>query len=413
MRSRKLGPVLLTGFIIGPVLGSGIIILPPLAYGLLGDWALPAWVVITLIGALFAAVFGGLSILFPGDGGVSQCVAQAFGPRARVLTSYFLIGAVCVGPVAVALTAARYLGLGGAVADEVVAMGLVGVIWVLLLRRISSLGTAAFVLSTAAAVLLLTGGIGCLLAMPGVPLPAGPIEPLRFGYGLLLLFWSVVGWEIIGNYSAEIRDPRRTIPRSVALSVLVIAGVTLIVAAAVQSVGGRAMTDIMAPVFGPLSVALLSVLAVALCLVTELAFTGAVARLVCALAEDGALPAVLARRNRGGAPAAAATILSAVHLAVLALSLAGVLNVEKMVGMANGFFLANAIMALLAGVRILGSAVLRASAALLTLVLGGVLAMSAWPVLLVLGVLAWWVLGRRGILGPARSEGAGEFLDLD
>lgn len=413
MRSRKLGPVLLTGFIIGPILGSGIIILPPLAYGLLGDWALPAWVVTTLIGALFATVFGGLSVLFPGDGGVSQCVAHAFGPRARVLTSYFLIGAVCVGPVAVALTAARYLGLGGAVADEVVAMGLVGVIWVLLLCRISSLGTAAFILSTAAAALLLIGGIGSLLAMPGVTLPARPIEPMRFGYGLLLLFWSVVGWEIIGNYSAEIRDPRRTIPRSVALSVLVIAGVTLIVAAAVQSVGGQAMTDIMAPVFGPLSVALLSVLAVALCLVTELAFTGAVSRLASALAEDGALPAVLARRNKGGAPAAAATVLSVVHLAVLALSLAGVLNVEKMVGMANGFFLANAIMALLAGVRILGSAFLRASAALLALVLSGVLAMSTWPVLLVLGGLAWWVLGRRGGLDPARDGGAGECLDLD
>ena len=97
MRTRKLGPVLLTGFIIGPILGSGIIILPPLAYGLLGDWALPAWVAITLIGALFATVFGNLSILFPGDSGVSQCVALAFGPRAKILTSYFLMGAVCVG----------------------------------------------------------------------------------------------------------------------------------------------------------------------------------------------------------------------------------------------------------------------------------------------------------------------------
>ena len=57
MRTRKLGPVLLTGFIIGPILGSGIIILPPLAYGLLGSWALPAWVAITLIGALFALTF--------------------------------------------------------------------------------------------------------------------------------------------------------------------------------------------------------------------------------------------------------------------------------------------------------------------------------------------------------------------
>jgi APA family basic amino acid/polyamine antiporter len=395
MRPRKLGPVLLTGFIIGPILGSGIIILPPLAYELLGNWALPAWAGITLVGALFAAVFGSLSIIFPGDSGVSQCVASAFGPRAKTMTSLFLMGAVCVGPVAVALTAARYLGLGAHVPDGLVAAGLVVVIWLLLLRRISSLGSAAFILSSGAALLLLVGGIGCLLSVPAVPMPSEPLEPARFGYGLLLLFWTVVGWEIIGNYSAEIRDPIRTIPRSVALSVTVIAAVTLIVAAAMQSVGGRSMTDILEPVFGAGSVVLLSVLSVALCLVTELAFTGAVSRLVAALAVEGVLPAVLGRRNGGGAPAAAATTLSAIHLGVLALNLAGVLSVEKLVAVANAFFLANAIMALLAGARILPSRLMRVLSAGLAAALGGMLAMSTWPVLLALGVMTVWGLGRR------------------
>lgn len=395
MRPRKLGPVLLTGFIIGPILGSGIIILPPLAYGLLGNWALPAWAAITLVGALFAAVFGSLSIIFPGDSGVSQCVASAFGAKAKTLTSLFLMGAVCVGPVAVALTAARYLGLGAHVPDGLVAAGLVVVIWLLLLRRISSLGSAAFILSSGAALLLLVGGIGCLLSGPAVPMPSEPLEPARFGYGLLLLFWTVVGWEIIGNYSAEIRDPKRTIPRSVALSVTVIAAVTLIVAAAMQSVGGRSMTDILEPVFGAGSVVLLSALAVALCLVTELAFTGAVSRLVAALAVEGVLPALLGRRNEGGAPAAAATTLSAIHLGVLALNLAGMLSVEKLVAVANAFFLANAIMALLAGARILPSRLMRVLSAGLAAALGGMLAMSSWPVLLALGVMTAWGLGRR------------------
>lgn len=180
-----------------------------------------------------------------------------------------------------------------------------------------------------------------------------------------------------------------------ALSVLVIASVTLTVAAAVQSVGGRTMAGVLAPVFGPGSVVLLSVLAVALCLVTELAFTGAVSRLMAALASDGALPAFLARRNGSGAPSFAATALTAIHLFVLALSLAGVLSVEKMVALANGFFLANAIMALLAGARVLGSRIMRVSAALLAVVLGCVLVMSSWLLLLALAGVTWWVLGRR------------------
>jgi APA family basic amino acid/polyamine antiporter len=332
-------------------------------------------------------------------------VAEAFGPRARTLTSLFLLGAVCVGPVAVALTAAQYMGLGRFVRDGYVAAAMVVVIWLLLLRRVASLGRAAFVLSSGAALLLLVGGVGCLTAGAGVALPSAPLEPGLFGYGLLLLFWTVVGWEIIGNYSAEIRDPQKTIPRSVALSVAVIAGVSLIVAAAMQSVGGRSMTDILVPVFGPGSAALLSVLAVALCLVTELAFTGAVSRLVAALAAEGVLPSVLALRNAAGAPASAATALTVVHLGVLALHLNGALGLESMVAVANAFFLANAIMALLAGARILASRAMRALCAVLACGLGGMLAMSAWPVLAVLAAMTAWAFGAGLRTRPAECGG--------
>jgi hypothetical protein len=38
---------------------------------------------------------------------------------------------------------------------------------------------------------------------------------------------------------------------------------------------------------------------------------------------------------------------------------------------------------------------MRASAALLAVVLGCVLAMSSWPLLLALAGVTWWVLGRR------------------
>jgi APA family basic amino acid/polyamine antiporter len=155
------------------------------------------------------------------------------------------------------------------------------------------------------------------------------------------------------------------------------------------------MADILKPVFGTGSVVLLSGLAVSLCLVTELAFTGAVSRLIAALAAEGVLPSLLARRNRSGAPAGAATVLSVVHLAVLALNLAGLLGVEQLVAMANAFFLANAITALLAGARILPGRAMRILAALLAAALAGMLAMSSWPVLAVLGLMSWWVL-RRG-----------------
>jgi len=336
-----------------------------------------------------------MSILFPGDSGVSECVAQAFGSKAKRLTAYYLMGAVCVGPVAVVLTAAKYLGLQSVLPDQVVGAILVCLILLLLLRRITALGQLAFVLSTLAATVLFIGSLTCLVLGHGVALPDTFFEPASFGYGLLLLFWTVVGWEIIGNYSAEIRNPARTIPQAVGLSMVVIAAVTLSVAAAVQSEGATDMSRILQPLFGRGSVLLLSTLTVALCLVTELAFTGAVSRLMLALAEDGSLPRLLGRRNSVGAPVVSAMVLSTIHLGVLGLSFAGLLNVEKMVAMADGFFLANAIMALLAGGKLLKSVFMRWLARVLALLLAGVLIMSSWPVLVVLAGMAWWVLRER------------------
>ncbi|NHZ48400.1 amino acid permease, partial [Desulfovibrio sp. XJ01] len=113
MRSAQLGPWLLAGLIVGPVLGSGIIILPPVVLGVAGAWALPAWLVMIAVGVVFALVFGELSVLFPGDGGVSVAVGHAFGPQGRRLASLYLVVAVLFGPVAVLLTGVRYLPLGG------------------------------------------------------------------------------------------------------------------------------------------------------------------------------------------------------------------------------------------------------------------------------------------------------------
>lgn len=94
----------------------------------------------------------------------------------------------------------------------------------------------------------------------------------------------------------------------------------------------------------------------------------------------------------------AATMLTLVHLAVLGLVAAGVLSVEKLVAMADGFFLANAITVLLAGVRLLRSGFMRGVALVLTVVLGAVLLVSSWTVLAILAGMTVWILGhgRRG-----------------
>ena len=450
MRNAQLGPWLLAGLIVGPVLGSGIIILPPVVLGVAGAWALPAWLVMIAVGVAFALVFGELSVLFPGDGGVSVAVGHAFGPEGRRLASLYLVVAVLFGPVAVLLTGVRYLPLGG-LPPVGVAYGLLLVCAGLLLRQVASLGRVALVLSSVSAGLLFAGGVvtlgdaavtlwrgavGGMTAsamsggqmagdMPGV---AGPGILSAFalpapdwamlGHALLLLFWIVVGWEVVGNYSGEVRNPRRTIRKAVIRALVVVTAVDLAVAGGMQwlavrnaapasadaadaagSAGGiivppDGVAALLTPLFGAWGGPMLGALALALCATTYLMFVGGVARLAASLAADGILPRPVGLRARSGAPAGGIALLCGAHAVVLAAVGRGVIDVTGLVALADGFLLANALCGVLTAVCLLRGP-LRWGAVVLALVLGAVLAHAAWWVLGVVAGLAAWLYRAR------------------
>jgi APA family basic amino acid/polyamine antiporter len=387
MAGKQLGPLLLGGLMIGPILGSGIIILPPLVFEVTGGWALPAWVLIITVSFFFASIFGRLSILFPGDAGVMDAVEDAFGTRIKQLASLYLVGAVLFGPVAVVLTAASYLQFASSLSTAVIALPLLLFCTCLLLLQVTSIGRISLVISTLVVLILFSGGIATLLFhhRPVEPLPS--FVPRQFGYGLLLLFWTVVGWEVVGNYSGDIREPEKTIPRAVTVSVLLMAAVSLTVAAAIQlvspdMVGERLnVAAIIRPLFGAASDTVMALLAAGLCITSYLLFTGAVARLLASLAGSGYLPALLARKSKTGAPAVAVLGLTLVHLAVLAAVHAGIADIEKLVALADGFFIANALTGILAAVRILDNGVLRTAAMILSVIFCMILLHAAVPVI--------------------------------
>ncbi len=428
MRNAQLGPWLLAGLIVGPVLGSGIIILPPVVLGVAGAWALPTWLAMIAVGVVFALVFGELSVLFPGDGGVSVAVGHAFGPEGRRLASLYLVVAVLFGPVAVLLTGVRYLPLGG-LPPVGVAYGLLMVCAGLLLRQVAALGRVALVLSSVSAGLLFAGGVATLGdaagalwngaggvfggGMPWSGLPAPDWAML--GHALLLLFWIVVGWEVVGNYSAEVRDPRRTIRKAVVRAVAAVTAVDLAVAGGMQWVAVRdaaslpdgaggipivlsvppdGVAALLTPLFGAWGGPVLGALALALCATTYLMFVGGVARLAASLAADGILPRAVGLRARTGAPAGGIGLLCGAHAVVLAAVGRGVIDVTGLVALADGFLLANALCGVLTAVRLLRGP-LRWGAAGLALVLGAVLAHAAWWVLGVVAGLAAWLYRAR------------------
>lgn len=388
---KKIGPFLLSGLMIGPILGSGIIILPPLAYENAGPMAFYAWCLTVVLGIIFARVFARMTMLLPGDAGVAAAVEQAFGKRAKILTGYYLIGAVLFGPVAVMLTASSYLTIFHNIVLTA-ALLVVGCIF-FLLKDTAFLSRLSLVFSSLAASTLLAGGVLTLLFKFNTE--AFTVREFSFetlGSTMLLLFWTLVGWEVVGSYSGQVKDPEKTIPKAVNLSLVIIGAVSLSVAAATQLAGAKInITAIISPVFGKYAPFFMGMLTLSLCITTYLMFVGGVARLMASFASTGDLPNIFGRRSSSGAPVISVLFLSGFYLAVLAATGAGFLDTAKIVIFADGFFLANVLTGLAAAFVLFKSLLTRTMTALLITIFSVILLHSSPVVLLVLASLPCWV----------------------
>ncbi len=374
--SKKLGPFLLSGLMIGPILGSGIIFLPPLVYQVAGSWALIGWICIVTLSSFFATIFGKLSILLPGDAGVAGSIETAFGRRTKRLASFYLIGAVLFGPVPVLLTAADFLHPFIPLDVPLLAMLFLCGCVVMLLRQVSSIGRISFIMSSLIAVTLFAGAAVTLLQHSSLHIHLPPFPGKQFGSGLLLLFWTMVGWEVVGSYSGDVRDPEKTIPRAVLCSFLIIALVSITTAAAVQMISpqmihGRSVSvsDLIRPLFGGATDIIMAVLVTSLCTTSYLLFTGGTARLASFIAGEGHLPKFLSGKASNGAPVTTILALALTHVSALAAVYLRITDMARLVALADGFFIANSLIGLLAAIRLLPGRVIKATASLLAIII--------------------------------------------
>ncbi|KEK23116.1 APC family permease [Bacillus gaemokensis] len=363
MREKKLGPVLLSGLIIGPILGSGIILLPPLIYKTAGDYAIIAWLLIMGVGFLFASLFGKLSIHFPSESGVSYAVDQAFGPSMKQLTSIFFIIAGCLGPTAVLMTASQYITAvfpNSKIPLEGIGFLLMSLCVLILLLDISSIGKVSFVFSTAATVLLLSGGISSIPHFRSEALFQTAFSFDDFGYSILLLFWALVGWEIIGNYSMDVTNRKKTIPQAIAISAITVTIVCLVVASATQWIEipnsnqeNLRITVVLATLFGDFSVPLIAFITTILCMSTYLLVVGGVSRLIASEAKYIKKLSKLSYRTKSNVPSFSLLLLISIHTAVFICLYHNFITVEQIVAIANAFFICNAICGIFAAYKLL------------------------------------------------------------
>jgi APA family basic amino acid/polyamine antiporter len=393
---KQLNTLTLSGLMIGPILGSGIILLPPIVYDLTGNLSILVWFVILALGFAFALVLGNLSIKFPGDEGVTNAVQAAFSTKLKYLTSYYLISAVLFGPVPVYLIGAHFIQPLIGLDVNTLAFSMLFFTFLALLRPVHFLGTLSLIVTTIIGIILSLGSIAILIGHETHVSFDSPFDIGLISKALLLAFWAIVGWEVVGNYSKEVRNPEQTIPKAVKISAVVISIIYLLVICAIQFASLKhtnAITALIYPLFGTSSEFVIGILAMLLCLSTVLLFVGGVARLISGLtSQNKGIIGLLSTRLQNGSPIGATLFLCTVNAVVLGLVSVNVFTLKDLVALADGFFIANATIALLAAYKLATTKTIRYTALLLSIVFGCMLLSAHWIVLSIIALLAWKVL---------------------
>ncbi len=377
--SNKLNTFTLSGLIIGPILGSGLILLPPLLYNMVGNFSLVIWAIILSLGFVFALIFGRLAIMYPGDGGVSLATKEAMGKKYQLLTSFYLICAVFFGPVAVLIIAAEFIqDYFPNISLEILGFFIYLITYFLLLTKIDFLGKIMLIVSSAITLIFFASSITILLNVNEFVFRLPSISLEEFGYSLVIIFWSIVGWEVIGNYSNEVKKTK-TLTNAVKLSAVIISLIYILTTLAIcfgdfedKSTEEFKLVWLLRPLFGNYSDDILASVSMILCVGTLILFVGGVARLISSLK----LNSYTSTHLKNNTPIGALNFLSLIYIITLFLVYYEYLSLANLVAFADGFFIANALIGLITAIILFKKGFLRNSAILLTILFLSILLFS-------------------------------------
>lgn len=288
---------------VGVILGAGIYALVGKAAGLAGNAVWVSFLGAAAFSALTGLSYAELSSFIPRAGGEYYYAQRAFGDRVAFLVTWLLLAGLALVSATVALGFAGYLSALLGTPPIPAALAAIAVSAGLLVYGIrESAWFAGF------CTLLEVAGLLVIIAL-GAP-HLGEVSLLDAPHGsggvasaAALIFFAYIGFEEIVQLSEEARDPTRTIPRALLLSIVVTTVLYVLVAmAAVSLVDWEVLGTSEAPLaraveasLGAGGVASMSVIALFATFNTVLVMLLAAARLLWGMAGDGVLPAGLSR----------------------------------------------------------------------------------------------------------------------
>jgi APA family basic amino acid/polyamine antiporter len=327
-RERPLGVTHALALVVSSMVGTGVFTTTGLMLGTLRSPAevLAAWAVAGALALAGAAVYAELGAMMPRAGGEYVYLSRAYHPAAGFLGGWIALVVGFSAPVAAsALAFGRYIeAIAPGAPGRAGAAALVAATTALHARSVRRAGAlqallTALVVAVVVAFVVAAPASGRLAGARLVATTGDGFRLGGFAVALVYAAYAYFGWNAAAYVAGELRAPDRTLPRALVggaalVTLLYVALNAVFLAAAPRDalVGRVEVGDVAArALWGPRGGAALSAL-VALALagsVSALVMTGA--RVVKAMADDGALFAALGRASARGAPWAAVLVIGA------------------------------------------------------------------------------------------------------
>ena len=332
-RALTLPYVVLYG--LGVTVGAGIYVLVGEVIALSGDHAPISFLIASLVMLLPAACFAELTGRMPFAAAEAHFVRAGFNsPR------LFLIVGLGVAAVGIVSSSAIAHGAAGYIVELVdVPYMLVLAIVIAMAGIIACFGIRESILFAGALTLIEIGGLVILVlgaiwsgadlgeqAVKSVPTSFSPVLWSGIFASGLLSFFAFIGFEDIDSIAEETVNPQKTLARGIFLTLgLTLVLYTLVVLAALATVPVSELSESRAPLalvfdrttgLSPITISLIAILATVNGIIVQIIMAG---RVIYGLANEGALPAVLARVSARTRTPVIATALSTLIVMVLAL----------------------------------------------------------------------------------------------
>lgn len=288
---------------VGVILGAGIYALVGKAAGLAGSAVWISFLGASLVAALTGLSYAELSSFIPRAGGEYHYALRAYGRRIAFLVSWLLLGGLSIAAAAVSL------GFGGYFAAMTGLPAVpAAVVAVLLCASLLAYGIRESAILAGICTALEVLGLLAIIAF-GVPhlgevdLSEMPMGLSGVGSAAILIFFAFIGFEEIVQLAEETKDPARTVPRALMLSIVISTLLYVLVAiAAISVVGWEALgasdsplADVAEQAVGARSGMAIALIALFSTFNTVLVLIMSASRLLWGVADDGALPASLAK----------------------------------------------------------------------------------------------------------------------